>query len=180
MARTEFGFPRTKCACRSCTINCEYMPGFLIPADVPRIAARLGYTVPEDLGQFAVENLRASTGWKLGVRDQTTGAVVQVISLPTLVPARQPNGHCKFRKEGRCEIHDVSPFGCAFFDNHMDDTTAAARIRPSLEAVADDFAAAGDYTRLGDYLRSRNLCTAGPEVVRPALIAARLKEGLPL
>jgi len=173
--RTEFGFERTKCGCRKCSINCEHIPGFLVPADVPRIAAKLGYT---DLGKFAEENLRASPGWKIGMRDNRTGEVTGAIRLPTLVPARQENGHCKFLKEGRCQIHDVAPYGCAFFDEHMTDPEGDRRSQAALMAVAEDNDAEGDYHLLGHYLRSKGLDAPGPEVTRPRLYLARLLEGL--
>jgi hypothetical protein len=35
--RKEFGFVRTVCACGECTINCHFIPGYLIPADLERI-----------------------------------------------------------------------------------------------------------------------------------------------
>jgi hypothetical protein len=35
--RTELGFERTVCDCRACKINCEFIPGFLLPSDIRRI-----------------------------------------------------------------------------------------------------------------------------------------------
>jgi hypothetical protein len=34
--RTELGAFRSKCSCEACTLNCRYMPGNLIPADLER------------------------------------------------------------------------------------------------------------------------------------------------
>lgn len=31
LVRTEFGFSRTVCACREYTVNCHFIPGYLIP-----------------------------------------------------------------------------------------------------------------------------------------------------
>ena len=42
--RTELGFERTVCDCRACKINCEFIPGFLLPSDIRRIALHLGYS----------------------------------------------------------------------------------------------------------------------------------------
>jgi hypothetical protein len=36
--RTELGFERTVCDCRACKINCKFIPGFLLPSDIRRIA----------------------------------------------------------------------------------------------------------------------------------------------
>jgi hypothetical protein len=35
--RTELGFERTVCDCKACKINCEFIPGFLLPSDIRRI-----------------------------------------------------------------------------------------------------------------------------------------------
>ena len=50
--RTEFGFERTACACSECAINCRFIPGYLIPADLDRIAGHLG---SENLIEFALD-----------------------------------------------------------------------------------------------------------------------------
>ena len=101
-ARTTFGFPRTECACAECTLNCRFVPGYLIPTDLAAMTAHLGY---RSVLTFALENLLASPG-------ATVMADGQVFQIPTLVPARQANGACKFlTPENRCAIHVVSPFG---------------------------------------------------------------------
>jgi len=102
--RIEFGMPRTSCSCRECRRNCLYMPGFLIPTDLDRM-------IPQDVDPFewADINLLASPG-----------AIViragQLARIPTLVPATKPDGSCIHYRQHRCQIHDTSPFGCAFFD----------------------------------------------------------------
>src|SRR6185436_1523039 len=97
MSRMEFGFARTSCACRRCTISCEHIPGALAPSDLPRIAAHLGYG--QDIQRFARENLLASEGV------QVTTDQGKVVRLVTLVPAQEPDGRCKFLSDGRCTIH---------------------------------------------------------------------------
>jgi hypothetical protein len=57
--RTELGFERTVCDCKACKINCEFIPGFLLPSDIRRIALHLGYSNPVE---FALDNLLASPG----------------------------------------------------------------------------------------------------------------------
>jgi Fe-S-cluster containining protein len=37
----------------------------------------------------------------------------------TITP-RFENGKCIFFENGRCAIHPVAPFGCRYFDMHMD------------------------------------------------------------
>lgn len=103
--RTEFGFQRTSCVCRVCVDNCKFMPGYLIPADLIRL-------IPEGIEPlaWAEQNLLASPGAVLRGRD---GKHYQV---PTLVPATKPDGSCIHLDENeRCKIHQIAPFGCAFF-----------------------------------------------------------------
>ena len=171
--RSEFGFSRTECACRLCQINCEHLPGLLVPSDLPRIVAALGYS---DLCQFAAENLLASPGWLLG-RRQLDGAV-QTVRIPTLVPARAPSGHCKFLKDGRCTIHAVAPYGCAMLDAHMSRRECDRRSLAAARAVAADFAGGGDYARLWAHLKAMGREAPPAESSRRSLLAAARKEGL--
>ena len=117
-ARREYGFERTSCACRRCAISCEHVPGALAPPDVERIAAHLGYG---DAFSCAREHLSASDGVTL-----TTGDGRRV-TLPTLVPRSDNSGRCTFLVDGRCRIHAVSPYGCAFIDAHLTDAAFALR-----------------------------------------------------
>ncbi|HEX8520617.1 MAG TPA: hypothetical protein VF669_00090 [Tepidisphaeraceae bacterium] len=112
MSRTEFGFSRSVCACRRCAISCEHVPGALAPGDVERMAAFIG---AQDVFAFARDHLLASEGVAV-VTDRGDR-----VTLRTLVPATEPDGSCKFLKGGRCTIHEVSPFGCAFIDAHQSD-----------------------------------------------------------
>lgn len=130
--RAEFGFRRTKCACPDCTINCKFIPGYLVPADVERIARHLGYT---NAGEFAFDNLLASPG-------ATVMSEGRVFQIPTLVPQRKEDGSCKFLDaEGRCSIHAVSPYGCAMFDAHQSSVEADRRSNHGLQEVARHWSA---------------------------------------
>ncbi len=84
--RTEFGFKRIVCDCSACGRFCLAMPGHLVPSDIKRIAERLN---EPDIAQFAFDNLLASPG-----------AIViangEYKTIPTLVPARKPDGSCRF------------------------------------------------------------------------------------
>ena len=77
--RFEFGFRRTACACAACVNNCRHLPGYLVPADVPRIALTLGYA---DVTEFARDHLLASLG-ALVMKDG------ERFRIPTLVPRRR-------------------------------------------------------------------------------------------
>jgi hypothetical protein len=103
--RTEFGFKRVTCACPACIQNCRAIPGYLIPSDLQRIAESLN---EPDIVRFALDNLLASPGAIVLVNGE-------IINIPTIVPARRPDGACRFLKDDRCTIHAQSPFGCAFF-----------------------------------------------------------------
>ena len=118
--RTFMGYQRTFCDCPECSLNCQYIPGYLLPEDLTRIAAFHGVDLNPLLDwqhqdntfhQFVLEDLLASPG-----------ALVlkggKPCRIPTLVPARN-NGWCKFFDGRHCIIHQVAPFGCAFFDAHQ-------------------------------------------------------------
>lgn len=139
-----YPFRRTTCACRLCTINCEHMPGALAPRDLPIIAAHLGY---DDVSKFADECLLASDGAK-GKLDG------RVISLPTLVPSTGADGFCRFLKAGRCTIHAVSPFGCAYIDAHMSDLEFNRRANALYAELLSDRERQGEYSRLCEELRA--------------------------
>lgn len=137
--RITFGFARTECACDECALNCRYIPGYLIPTDLDAIAAHLGY---ESVLTFALEHLLASPG-------ATVMADGQVFQIPTLVPARQVNGACKFLTlENRCAIHAVSPFGCSHFDVHQSKAEADRRSMNGLHAILDVWQTGGLYARV--------------------------------
>lgn len=107
-SRTEFGFPRSKCECRECQVNCRYMPGFLIPADLDRMIP-----AGADPFEWAESNLLASPG-------ALVSADGKLFRIPTLVPAVKEDGSCTHlqggKRNGKCTIHQIAPFGCSFFD----------------------------------------------------------------
>src|SRR5262245_411680 len=105
-------FARTVCACPECRACCTRQPGPLLPGELERIAAHLGQTVREASAKFW-----ASPGGRIGNR-----ATGQTLDVPTITP-RMRAGRCVFLSqdgEDRCTIHEVAPFGCAYFDTHMD------------------------------------------------------------
>ncbi len=163
-AREEFGFARTVCDCSECSINCHFIPGYLIPADLDRIARNLDC---ENLMEFALENLLASPGATVVDRGQ-------VRQIPTLVPARRVDGACKFLDaNNRCTIHEVSPFGCAFFDAHQSKEESDYRSGSGLVQI--DRAWHGDHLYARLWLLLEALGKVGPS---PVAARARLQQAL--
>ncbi len=162
--RTVFGFARTECACSECILNCQYMPSYLIPEDLPTMAAALGY---DDWEKFALENLAASPGATVMTQ---AGEMLQI---PTLVPQRQANGACKFlTPENRCQVHAVSPFGCAFFFCSQSRAEADTRSIHGLHAIAQDWAMDGMYAQLWLLLDARGIRAVPPLVAKARIQAA--------
>lgn len=162
--KTMFGFHRTECACDECALNCQYLPGYLIPSDLSVIAAELGY---DNLLTFALENLLASPG-------ATVMANGELLQIPTLVPARQANGACQFlTKDNRCAIHCVSPYGCSHFDVHQTNAEADERSLAGLAAIAREWKVGGTYARIWTILHAIKR-----EAPSPLDNKARLKKAL--
>jgi hypothetical protein len=76
---------------------------------------------------------------------------------PTLVPARQANGHCHWFFGGRCAVHATAPFGCAFFDIHMSGAEADRRAAATMQARREDAARDGLYYRVWLHLCRKGL-----------------------
>jgi Fe-S-cluster containining protein len=138
MARMQYGFARTSCSCRRCTISCEHVPGALCPNDIEAMAQHLGYT---NVQAFARDCLSiAATGER--------------VTLRTLVPLSQSNGSCTFLSDGKCQIHPVSPYGCAFIDAHQSESDYAIRADALYRAIYNDLVADGIYIRTWKDLQS--------------------------
>jgi len=166
--RKEFGFARTVCACGECTINCHFIPGYLIPADLERIAARLGY---DDLFEFAINNLLASPG-------ATVLDGGRVRQIPTLVPARREDGACVFLDgQDRCSVHDVSPFGCAFFDVHQSREESDRRSCYGLAEIDRAWGEGHFYAQVWLLLSKLGLTAPSPAVARTRMqVALAMRE----
>jgi hypothetical protein len=138
-------FERTVCACRKCRTWCEHMPGHLVPGD-------LGRLIPPGVDPFewAEEHLRASYG---ALYMLPTGP----LSIPSLVPAKQANGHCHWYEACRCAVHDRSPFGCAYHDQHMTTHESERRAMVARNARHRDFARNGLYARIWRHLAKMGL-----------------------
>jgi hypothetical protein len=156
--RTEFGFERTHCDCRECQINCRFMPGFLIPADLDRMIP-----ANADPYNWAEKNLLASPG--AVVMNTATGETSRIY---TLVPAVKKDGSCINLKDGLCTIHETAPFGCAFFDCGPERENLS---RKGLWEVWKAWQEDGLYARLWKYLQAQKFTQKAPEVLR-----ARMRE----
>jgi len=167
-ARTEFGFSRTVCSCHECTLNCHHIPGYLIPADLERIHQHLSPS--ENLLAWAKQNLLASPG-ALVIRHD------QAFRIPTLVPARRPDGACIFlTATGQCAIHAVSPYGCAFFDWNMAHSEADRRSKRGLQAVLEAWDTRDLYSQVWVALADDGFMAPAPEVARQQLQRAYKEE----
>lgn len=165
--RTTLGFAATQCACAECTKNCRFMPGNLIPEDLPRMHEAIA---PElHPLEFAEKYLLASPGAQVGKVNEKTKRL-EIFRIPTLVPARKKDGSCVFlADEGKCQIHVVAPFGCRFFDNHMDGKTADTRVMAGLNEILKDNAARGEYKRTWDHLNASGRIAPSPNESRAAM-----------
>ena len=139
--REEFGFQRTSCSCRKCSVWCEHIPGFLVPSDLDRLIQP-----GEDPLLWAEEHLLASPGLQIKTPQFT-------LSIPSLVPRRQENGHCHWLQDGRCAVHENSPYGCAFLCQCRQSNAQAEKItNAGREARAKAFEEDGLYARIWKHL----------------------------
>jgi hypothetical protein len=167
MERFEFGFARTTCACEVCINNCRNMPGFLLPDDLERI-------IPPFVDSFkwAESNLLASPGAL--VMNTGTGRQFRV---GTLVPAVKATGDCiHLTADGRCGIHEIAPFGCAFFDCGPErDNLSHKGILAVQEAQRDPMSR---YARIWGHLHHIGRVQQSPEVLRMKMRATSEVERL--
>jgi hypothetical protein len=93
-----------------------------------------------------------------------------MVRIPTLVPARRPDGACLFlTTAGECAIHAVAPFGCAFFDAHMATAEADQRSQLGLRAILEAWQANDPYARLWMTLAHAGQVAPAPEIGRQQL-----------
>ena len=164
MKRTEYGIDRTECACPRCSAFCQFMPGYLVPADLDRIIPKWELDDPDpkhDPLTWAESNLLASPG-------ALVSKGFELFRIPTLVPARLESGACiHFTAERRCAIHPVAPFGCAFFGC---DEETAAKMWANHKALEDVYQAQLDrsslYGTIWEHLWKMGKRAPTPEVAR--------------
>jgi hypothetical protein len=160
--RTEFGFKRIECACSACLRNCYGLPGYLIPADLWRIADYLG---EDDIVRFALDNLLASPG-------ALVVAHGEIFAIPTIVPARRPDGACRFLKNDLCSIHAVNPFGCAYFSAEQTKEQSDAISARGLMEIRKSWRQGDLYARLWARLYEAGRIAPSPLEARARMRAA--------
>ena len=102
MADSLVPFPRKPCECSLCVGACRD-PGYLIPTDLER----LGIKTADDARGW----IRASMNYAVAV----TGGYGLLRALVPTVNAETKV--CRWMdKDNRCTVHDVAPFGCAYFN----------------------------------------------------------------
>jgi hypothetical protein len=139
MVRTEFGYERTSSASINDVLNCVFLPGYIIPADLKRMS---GKENEEEIIAWAQDNLLASPGATLLVDGE-------IVKVPTLVPARNEKGNCKFfTKDQHCCIHENAPFGCAFFSAQMTENDANDISMKGLMSVVEDWSYGRIYSKV--------------------------------
>jgi Fe-S-cluster containining protein len=170
--RADYGFRRSKCACAACSKFCHHIPGYLLPEDLTSIARTLGYA---DLLEFARDNLSASPG-ALAIRDG------EVFRIHSLVPQRRADGSCKFLTENNlCSIHENSPFGCAYFDEHESQESADQKRNFGLVQLTRELQSGGRYSRIWAKLDEEGLTAPTPEEARgipPEEVQRRMEAAL--
>lgn len=169
VVRTEGGFKRTSCACELCSCYCKVMPGYLVPSDLAGL-------IPADADplEWARTHLRASKG--LQVVNRLTNEVV--VSIPSLVPAKQENGHCHWlQPDGKCGVHASSPFGCAFFDQHMKEEEGERRTGYAQMVRSEAFEQNSLYATIWQTLNAEGL-TGGGEYAQSQSYLRQVRERL--
>jgi Fe-S-cluster containining protein len=120
-------FTRTTCACPEDVANCKKQPGPLAPSDLAPITERLIQLgiYPENVSKL----FEATPGTTIArIKPAPGGHEIEIIQIPTISPATIDGHRCIFlMDDDRCGIHDVAPFGCAYYDAHMDSKEASAR-----------------------------------------------------
>jgi hypothetical protein len=134
--REGYGFKRTACGCPFCVAPCHHIPGSLDVSDLARLCPD-----DQDIFSWAETHLRA---------------VIEK-SYPTLVPARQGNGHCHWLVDGRCAVHAAAPYSCAFFDAHQTPEEINQRSAATIKVRREDAANNGQYYRVWLHLQNKGL-----------------------
>jgi len=121
---------RTTCSCNECVDCCKRQPAALVAGDMERIAAFLGKSLEDAKAYFW-----ASPG--AVAMNRATGRVWRIGTITPRWDRRRKR--CVFlTDEDRCSIHEVAPFGCAYFDTHMDHDEGHTRALMALDSQQTD------------------------------------------
>jgi hypothetical protein len=154
LPREQYGFRRTECGCEFCQAPCRHVPGSLDVADLSRLCPP-----GQDVFAWAEQHLRALTDKPF----------------PTLVPARQANGHCHWFMGGKCAVHGSAPYSCAFFDAHMTGDEAERRSAATIRARREDARHNGLYVRVWRHLCQKGLTGSSGDREALAADVARIR-----
>jgi hypothetical protein len=122
------------------------VPGNLVPSDLERL-------IPpgDDPFRWAEQHLLASPGIQIVTP-------MFRVSIPSLVPRRQENGHCHWLQDGLCTIHEDAPYGCAFLSQCSQSNALAAKItEPGRRARAEAFEQGSLYAQIWQHLWEKGL-----------------------
>ena len=149
---------RTICNCYLCKLNCKTIPGYLIPTDLLIISKHFNYNY--NILKFTEEYLLASPG-----------AIVQrgdkIFRIHTLVPRRNEKGYCIFFTEDeKCSIHEISPFGCRYFDHSQTKEEADKRSKIGLNSIMEVTTESQVYKSLIYILVEEGLISPAPEILK--------------
>jgi len=97
-------------------------------------------------------------------------------TIPTLVPARKPDGSCRFLKNGLCEIHAEAPHGCAYFSAEQTKEDADAISARGLQEIAKAWRYGDLYARLWLMLHQAGHVAPSPIESRARMRAALAAE----
>ncbi len=145
------------------------MPGCLAPGDLPLIMEYQG--AQAEPTAWLLEHFEASEGAK--AMKEVNGKPV-VFNIPTIVPKLTPTG-CVFLKDGKCSIHPVAPFGCAYHDTHMDEKEGYAISHAMAVAQCKSWETHGSYAQAWEILKA-NGKVPPPLVERKAKLRAATLE----
>lgn len=166
-------FPRTHCDCKTCVACCQHMPGSLIPGDLElMLQHQKGDNVsPEEATAWLLENFQASEG---ATAMKIVDGQRQVFKIPTIVPRLTEQG-CVFLQEGKCQVHAVAPFACAYVDPHMNDTQANAHSQVTAQSQYEAWEQRNGYTKAWEILHAAGKI-APPLLERKAKLKAAIIE----
>jgi len=153
------GAQPTECSCTDCQRPCQHMPGMCVPGDAERIMDFLGLPMTQ-----APKWFNASPGAKVGTVDGRTWRI------GTIVPAVKSDGSCVHfnQSTGKCQIHEVAPFGCRYFDWHMSKEEGDQRSCFGLAIIPN----ADGYKALRERLIAVGSVTVPPEIARERMEVA--------
>jgi Fe-S-cluster containining protein len=147
------------------------MPAYLIPGDLERITESFSVdgTIYPQLMDVLMNFFAASPGALVA---KMVKGKPSLFRIPTIVPRTCEDGRCIFMDESnRCTIHDVAPYGCGWFDFHMNREMADERSHAGLTTIIDDeINGSGDYRKYWKVLHDAGHRTLSPEEKKKALL----------